>query len=46
MIGGLVSVLVEIYKNVLRGFDSPYLPLNTALMNRMADVPNATAFRA
>ena len=40
------SVLVKIYKNILGGLILPYLPLNTALINHMADVPNATAPRA
>ena len=40
------SVLVKIYINILGGLIPPYLPLNTALINHMADVPNATAPRA
>ena len=40
------SVLVKIYKNIFGGDDPTYLPLNTALINHMADVPNATAPRA
>ena len=40
------SVLVTIYKKIFKGFDPPYLSLNTALMNHTADVPNATAPRA
>ena len=39
-------VLVKIYKNILEGLIHPYLPLNTALINHMADVPNVTAPRA
>ena len=39
------SVLVKICKNIL-GFDPPYFLLNTALLNHVADVPNATAPRA
>ena len=40
------SVLDKIYKNILRGLILPYLPLNTTLINHVADVPNATAPRA
>ena len=40
------SVLVKIYKNILGGLIPPYLPLNTALNNHMADVPHASAPRA
>ena len=39
------SVLVKICKNI-SGLDHPYFPLNTALTNHMADVPNAMAPRA
>ena len=38
--------LDKINKNILGGLMPPYLPLSTAKINRMADVPNATAPRA
>ena len=39
------SVFVKIYKKYFWGLIPPYLPLNTALISHMADVPNVTAPR-
>ena len=43
VITGLVVSQLKINKNVLGELILPYLPLNTALIKHMADVPSATA---
>ena len=40
------GVLVKFTKNILEGSMPPYLPLNTALSNHMADASSATTPRA
>ena len=40
------NVLVKIYKKYCGGIDPPYLSLNTALINHMANVPSASASHA